>query len=161
MIRIAENLYSGPRTFKSVRLIYTVVHPILSDHIGEPVTFSFTLKCENVGNFPLYVYAYQSRGISINVRASTPIIINVTNELQRFVIHSVVTDHGLSAEGDSLGQIAIYDFKNVTGELTIMDRAINLGHTDGIWTPTHADMTPEQIALMKYGEFEEIKTIIT
>lgn len=28
-----------------------------------------------------------------------------------------------------------------------------------IWTPAHADLTPEQIALMKYGEFEEAKQI--
>ena len=159
MIRVAENLYSGPRTFTSPRFMTTKVHTILSDHIGEPVTFSFAMKCENVGSFDINVYAYQGRGVTIKEPPHLPNVINVTHEFQRFVIHSVVTDHGLSAAGESLGEIAIYDSKDVAGELTIMDRAINLGHTDGIWTPAHADLTPEQIAtLPPYGEYKEIKT---
>lgn len=159
MMRIAENLYSGPRTFTRPRFITTVVHPILSDHIGKPMTFSFAMKCENVGSFDINVYAYQWRGVTIKETTKLPIVINVTPEFQRFVIHSVVTDHGLSAPGDSLGEIACYDSEEVAGKLTIMDRAINLGHTGGIWTPAHADLTPEQIAnLPPYGEYKEIKT---
>jgi len=159
MIRIAENLYSGPRTVNASRHINTIVHPILSDHIGELMTFSFTLKSANVGNFQIRVFAYQTRGITIEEPARYPIVINVTHEFQRFVIHSVVTDHGLSAEGSSLGEILIYDHMDVTGGLTVMNRAINLGHTDGIWTPAHDDLTPEQIAtLPPYGEYKEIKT---
>ena len=159
MIRVAENLYSGSRILKSRQFMTTVVHPILSDHIGKPMTFSFALKSANVGSFEIRVYAYQTRGITIKEPANLPITINVTHEFQRFVIHSVVTDHGLSGVGTTLGEIAFYDFKNVAGELTIMDRAINLGHTGGIWTPAHADLTPEQIEMLPpYGEYKEIKS---
>lgn len=83
--------------------------------------------------------------------------------LQKYI--NVISDNGacyITASGATkLTPVHVTNF-NSGGDGEAYIKSLFLVEGDkppSIWTPAHAGMTPEQIALMKYGEFEEARQI--
>lgn len=77
--------------------------------------------------------------------------------------HHVLDIEATMAEGRNMNGWVFYlwDGKNANEDsydITFINASLTLAKSD-IYTPPHTALTPEQIALMKYGEFEEAKQI--
>lgn len=76
--------------------------------------------------------------------------------------HHVLYFESTMTQGKNMDDWAFYIWDSVNGsespyDITFINASLTLNKSD-IWTPAHADMTPEQIAkLPTYGEYKEIK----
>lgn len=92
-------------------IIYIKTSDILSDYVGQTICVSFDCRMEDATTGTLFIYAYQSSGISIdNIIGS--FYINPTNKYKRFSFITTVKDWGDRGEWYSKGEIAIYNYSN-------------------------------------------------
>lgn len=127
-----------------------VVGEILKNYIGQKITISCDIESTH-DDTEVLVYPYQNSGISIdNVQKSY----TVGKTKKRIVDVRTVTQLPLT---HNVGQIMFYN-GDTTKKIKVTNIKIELGTEATLWTPAHADLTPAQIALMKYGEYKEIKS---
>lgn len=149
---VRENILPSYDYERMGRFIGIGVYHILSPYVGDQITLSFDVRAA-MQDTDLQVYPYQGRGISIGHL----ITLKITTDYQRIKLFFTVKDWGLTEPGDTLGQIALYDNLN-RGGINVKNTKIELGKTDGIWTPAHTAITPAQAATIRYGEYQEIRT---
>lgn len=137
--RVEKNHYGNP-------FVYPLAKPIIS---GETYTFSYEGE---VGEGVTSIMLFNSGGEVWEYEKS---IENVQVKNNR----KFVTFVAVNQTRENIG-LYIYFPPSTLNVLNWMEKAkLELGTEATLWTPAEADLTPEQIALMKYGEFEEIKTI--
>lgn len=155
MIRVAENLVhtDGNRDIvvedrtDSVRAYFNT-GSVAHLEIGKTYTYSITFRGKKGG------YA----NLSVDGNApGTKLMVEHTGEVQ--TIHFPV----IRANNVSRGVLLVaqgYDTNYVAGEsIRFISCSVHEGEQGSdVYVPHHSTMTPEQIALMKYGEYKEIKS---
>lgn len=171
MIRVAENILRKNWEFRSgnqtVRPIKTTEIPggFRMENVNQNLLSGFFYpqsKINKVTPFPIGVSMTLKCSISTQVRVTlegTPIVSNF-NLVAQEAVEVLMADTVSELTRDTLPiNLQINDLP--VGEwLEITDPHFFLStEKPDIWTPAHADLTPEQIALMKYGEFTEAQQI--
>lgn len=147
MMRIAEN-YARVKTLDLPMGLHRGLLGIFSEEGTYTISFTYVVHSGAVkGGFLLYTMKYVSIIPPSEGRASFTFVLDAsnlgTNMEEELLLYS---DYGYHSA--------------IQNHVTFHNIHIARGtQIPDIWTPAHADLTPEQIAtLPPYGEFKEIKS---
>ena len=168
-MRIAENILRKNWEFRTgnhtVRPIKTTEIPggFRVENVDQPLLSGFfhpTYSHDMVNPFPVVVSMTLKCSISTSVRVAiegTPIASDfglVAAEVLRIETVSVLTTVDKITVKLLIDDLPIGEWLEITEPHFFLST-----EKPDIWTPAHADLTPEQIAtLPPYGEYKEIKT---
>jgi len=173
MIRIAENLLTGgdignnqpsmggaeineqqydPIVGRFYRVKGVAARTIRSGYfqpigVGTPISFGILVKGSQPHTIKATLYN-RTTNKSILLKTDT----EITTDWQWIFIDGMASNEVL--DGD---QVHVFVYPTAF-ELHWAKAAAYIGPPSDIWTPAHADLTPEQIAILPpYGEYKEIK----
>lgn len=164
MMRIAENLFRGGGVEYTKNpgdnqteyiLLPTNLNPVYEAHGLVDYTLSFDLRSKDISNSDrIQVYSIPS---PVGKYSFQPKSFSVTTEYQRF---SMLIQPVRNADSEYESLISVYGTYGSNNIPAIRNIKIEIGtEPSDIWTPAHADLTPEQMAFMPpYGEYKEIKS---
>ena len=159
MMRINENFARNDTELLTPHNYDNLYRTTISDdllavaNVGDTVYISLLLEVrEPIPRLRIYD-SNGSKSLSIGV----PDLRNIPQGLAWHTVQTTLT----MGKNDEVWTMDIWDLTNGAGngyDMDLLQIIVSLTPSD-IWTPAHADLTPEQIAtLPPYGEYKEIKS---
>lgn len=119
--------------------------------VGETFQFSVAMKAAA----PVNICVYTQLPTLQQIGFTNGPIFKVGSEYQRYTFGAEI----FKGNGSSLA-ISFFDLDRTLTDFWVKEFVINDGvEPSEIWTPAHNELTPSQAQLMKYGNFNEIKTL--
>ena len=158
MIRIAENFARNDTELPYTNLYDNLYSTTISDDllaaatVGDTVYISVLVDArESIPKFRMY----DSNG-SKSLAIGAHLLRDIPQGLAWYTVQSTLT----MGQNSTVWTMNIWDMIDGVGngkDWDLLKVIVSLSPSD-IWTPAHADLTPEQIAtLPPYGEYKEIK----
>ena len=162
MIRIAENLCIQPASQPSLELVLPATRyfkEYLAIKNVQAGTYNLVYDIETTNGVAIYLHFGLGVEKSYELDSLTWIWSRVQNKGE-VVVTFIVEQSFLDANPNYPHLWIRYYNSRVATTMTSKGLRIHReGEVSDIWTPAHADLTPEQIAtLPPYGEYKEIKS---